>query len=210
MRIYLILLIPFLFLNCSDSKKKTNIPIAKKDSELINQVEVSTTEEQNIVKKSNKSLPVSNKTQTEYPDWLNIINREINEELGQYGKSKINKYTKLNDSISYAIFEFNDGVCSKHSMDTYLNEKEVDHIEISVGCDHDLSVPEYEWKEYEMITPKTIKLKEYREYAHDSLIDSNGYMKDEYDFLEVETKIDSVINLFEIQANGEINKQNKN
>ena len=95
-------------------------------------------------------------------------------------------------------------------MDTYLNKKEVDNLEISVGCDHDLSIPEYEWKEYELIKSKTIKLKGYREYVDGSLIDSNGYMKDGYDFLEVETKIDSVITLFQIQANGEINKQNKN
>ncbi len=92
-------------------------------------------------------------------------------------------------------------------MDTFLNEKEVDHIEISIVCDHNLSIPEYEWKEYELITSKTIKLKEYREYVHDSLINSNGYIKDECDFLQVETKIDSIITLFEIQTNGKINKQ---
>ena len=78
MRFYLILLVPFLSLNCNDSSKKTNIPTAKKDFEIINQTEVSTSEEQDTVKNGNKSLQISNNTQIEYPDWLNIINGEIN------------------------------------------------------------------------------------------------------------------------------------
>jgi len=210
MKIHLILLIPFIFLNCNNSNEKPGIPIINKDSELVNQSKDSTIKEKNTVKKSNKSTSVTNKTQTEYPDWLNTINEQINDELEQYGESKIKNYTKLNDSLSYAIYEFNDGICSKQTLDTYLNKKEVDQIEISVGCDRDLSIPEYEWKEYELIKSKIIKLKAYREYVHDSLIDSNGYMKDRYDFLEAETKTDSVITLYEIQVNGEINKHNKN
>ena len=185
------------------SKKKIDIPLAKKDIDTINQIEVVTIVKLDTVKNSNK-------TQTEYPDWLYSINGEISEELSQYGNSEISKYRKLNDSLSFAIIEFNTGICSQYSLDTYLNKKEIDNLEISVNCAHDLSIPEYEWKEYELLTPKTIKLKEYREYVHDSLIDSNGYMKDGYDFSEAETKIDSTVTIFEIQSNGKIDKQNKN
>lgn len=206
MKVYLLLVFPLLFLNCNDSKKKTDVPIQKLVSDINTQTEISITD-QDTLKSNLIDIVISNKTQSDYPNWLNNINKEINVELSEYGNSKINSYTKLNDSISYAIFEFNDGVCSKHSLETYLNEKEVDQIEISVGCDHDLSIPEYEWKEYQMIEAKTIKLKKYREYVHDSMIDSNGYMKSEYDFLEADTKIDSVITFFEIQANGDIKKQ---
>ena len=206
MRIYLILLVSFLFLNCNDSKEKTNILIRKKNTEKINQTESVTLKEQDTIKNSNKNLPKSNETQNEYPDWLNIINGEINKELGQYASSKIIKYTKLNDSLSYAIFDFNDGVCSKYSLETYVNEKEVDYLEIGQSCDHDLSTPEYKWKEYEIIDPKKIKLKEYREYVHDSLIDSKGNMKEEYDFMEADTKIDSTISILKINSNGTTDK----
>jgi len=209
MKVYLILLIPIILLNCNDSKKKTDTPIEKKVSDTNTLTEISATE-QDTLKSNPNDIHTTNKIQSGYPNWLNNKNGEINEELSEYGNSKINKYMKLNDSISFAIFEFNDGVCTKFSLDTFLNEKEIDALEISVSCDHDLSIPEYEWKEYQLIEPKTIKLKEYREYVHDSLIDSNGHMKDEYDFSEAETKIDTVISFFQIQANGEVYKLDKN
>ena len=138
---------------------------------------------------------------------MRVENQKITSNFGGSGESKINSYVELNDSISYAVFEFNDGVCSINYLKTFLNQKEKENIEIGLNCDHEISIPEYKWKTYEFITSERINLVEYREYVHDSMIDSNGRIKEGFDFLELETKIDSVFKLITIENNGKILKQ---
>ena len=97
--------------------------------------------------------------------------------------------------------------CLIDSLAIFKNEKEVGIQEICGQCDHDLSNPEHEWSEFKFQDPKTIKLTSYREYVHDSLIAENGSIKEQYDFLEAPTKIDTVTTFLEIGDNGTIYKQ---
>ncbi|WP_053993046.1 hypothetical protein [Mangrovimonas sp. TPBH4] len=142
-------------------------------------------------------------------DWPKSLLTIMNEEIKNYGIYNIDKLVTLNDSLKIILFEFNDGVCAQTNLGTYLNENEIDFMEIGIQCDHDLSIPKYEWKVFEFIAQNKFKIKEFREYVHDSLIDSNGHIKDGYDFIESETKIDSIINHYVINLNGEISKQIK-
>ena len=196
----------FLFLSCNDSKKKDNTSYEKKDSIFTYEKgnsKIKDQSENNYIKRDS----IITETSTKYPNWLRVENQKITSNFGGSGESKINSYVELNDSISYAVFEFNDGVCSINYLKTFLNQKEKENIEIGLNCDHEISIPEYKWKTYEFITSERINLVEYREYVHDSMIDSNGRIKEGFDFLELETKIDSVFKLITIENNGKILKQ---
>ena len=195
MRINALFLIFVVLFSCKESTKSNKGAIVKSDIEEVE--EVKKTEQIETVENDKK----------QFPEWLQLINTEKSKAFGGYGNYSIAKYNKLNDSISYAIFEFRDGVCLIDSLAIFKNEKEVGIKEICGQCDHDLSNPEHEWSEFKFQDPKTIKLTSYREYVHDSLIAENGSIKEQYDFLEAPTKIDTVTTFLEIGDNGTIYKQ---
>ncbi|MBB3125300.1 PHP family Zn ribbon phosphoesterase [Mesoflavibacter sabulilitoris] len=190
-----IILLIILISGCNNPKKKEVEIIPEKEKTESNKTKIPSTS--------------SNESNSEFPNWINKINSEINDELGQYLNNDIEEFNKLNDSLSTCIFVLNDGVCSKYSLATYLNQKEIENVEIGVGCDHDMSIPKYEWQEFEFLSATTFRTIAYSEYVQDSLVDANGNMKKEYDFMESKTKIDSIIKIFEIKKTGKIIERNK-
>ena len=190
-----IILLIILISGCNNPKKKN--------------VEVVPKKEKTESDKTRIPLTFSNESNTEFPNWIKEINKEINDELGQYLNNDIEEFNELNDSLSTCVFVSNDGVCSKYSLATYLNQKKVENVEIGIECDHDMSIPKHEWQEFKFSSAKTFQTIGFSEYVHDSLIDNNGYMKEEHDFMESETKIDSIIKIFEINKMGNIIELNK-
>jgi len=208
MRYYLIISILLLFFNCKNFKEKKTL---LKDK--VHQINNDTTHSNNLLNQDTSSIrdkEVKKVIKSKYPRWIEDFNLDINKVLAQYGNSEIDNYVKLNDSLSYATFIFHSGVCSEYTLYTYLHKREVDNIDVKSNCDMDLSATEYESKDYEIISSKIIRLKEYREYVDDSLIDPNGSIKNGLDFLEVDTKIDSVITSYIIKGTGVIEKTSAN
>lgn len=191
----LIILLIILISSCNNPKKKNIEILPEKEKTEFNKTEIPST--------------FSKDSNSEFPNWIKEINSQINDELGQYLNNDIEEFNELNDSLSTCVFVINDGVCSKYSLVTFLNQSEIDNAEIGIECDHDMSIPKYEWQEFEFLSATTFQTIEFSEYVHDSLIDNNGYMKKEYDFMESETKIDSIIKIFEINKIGKIIERNK-
>lgn len=191
----LIIILIILISGCNNLKKKTVDIIPEKVKNESNKTKITTT--------------FSNESNSKFPNWINKINSDINDELGQYQNNDIEEFNELNDSLSTCVFVFNDGVCSKYSLATYLNQKEIESIVIGIECDHDMSTPKYKWQEFEFLSATTIRTIAYSEYVHDSLVDAKGYIKEGYDFMESETKIDSIIKIFEINKIGKIIERNK-
>lgn len=154
------------------------------------------------------STTVSTNSNSKFPIWIEKINLDINSELGQHQKRNIKEFNKINDSLSIYVFILNDGVCSKYSLVTFLNQNEIDNAEIGIECDQDMSIPEYKWKEFEFLSTTTFQTIEFSEHVNDSLIDNNGYIKEGYDFMESKTTIDSIIKVFEIDKTGKITGTN--
>ncbi|MGB6268445.1 MAG: hypothetical protein WBF67_05485, partial [Olleya sp.] len=65
-------------------------------------------------------------------------------------------------------------------------------------CDHDLSRPTYSWKETAFLNTNTILTMKYNESVNDSLVDIYGRIKESYDFMEAETKTDSIVTKYKI------------
>ena len=185
-----IILLIILISGCNNPKRNNIEIVPEKEKSEINKTEILST--------------FSKDSKSEFPNWLEKINSEINDELGQHLNNDIVEYNELNDSLSTCVFLLNDGICSNYSLVTFLNQNEIENAEIGIECDHDMSIPQYEWQEFEFLSATTFRTIEFSEYVHDSLIDNNGYMKEEYDFMESQTKIDSIIKMFEINKIGKI------
>ena len=182
MKYLLVILILFALLSCKNSKPSAI--------------------EENSIEKELTNIP---KEQTTFPNWLETIKSIKNKERSLYGiNHEINSFNELNDSLTYAIFSITDGVCLKQELETYWNKKQADHLEIGKSCDHDLSIPKHSWKEYELKTATKIQITEYTEFVPDSLITEEGYVKEGYDFVEAETKIDTIFKTYFINKQGKI------
>jgi len=141
-----------------------------------------------------------------YPKWLiELYESDIdlpNDQMTQ----KIVDFKQVNDSVTFSIQELSTGTCLTSFLTTQIHNIETEELEISDECDHDLSQPKYSWKIFKFKESLIIQTTEYTEYVHDSLIDSDGFMKDGYDFIEVDTKIDSIISTYKITDKGKITK----
>ncbi|WP_299316023.1 hypothetical protein [uncultured Aquimarina sp.] len=149
-----------------------------------------------------KNVPISR-----LPDWLSEKNIELKEDLHPSQNSSIEQYEKLNDSLYSCIFILNDGTCSEHSLVTYLNRNEIDNLDIGKACDHDQSFSRNEWKEYKMLNSNLIKITDFTEFVHDSIVSSDGWIMDKFRD-DYETMLDSVIKYYKIESDGKITGAN--
>lgn len=147
-----------------------------------------------------KNKPLEKETQ--YPKWL-IDNYSKESQTDRHLTTDIIEVKKLNDSISIVLYEQNSGVCNFKNIDTYKNEEKISKLELETRCDMDLSRSHFSWKSYQLKNGKYY-LTEFEESANDTLIDTDGFLKIGYSFDEIETKIDSVIKVFQIDNNGKI------
>lgn len=139
-----------------------------------------------------------------FPEWLTqLYPSEIRLEYQTISQG-LTAYYRVNDSISYCIYEQMDGVCTGHFIQTFMHMNKKDHLEIGNNCDHDQARPEYTWKEFEIISSNEILTIEYKESVHDSLITTDGWLKEKYTFSEVKTVVDTTSQLFQIDESGMI------
>ncbi len=129
------------------------------------------------------------------PEWLTqLYPTEIRLEYQTISQG-LTVYYRVNDSISYCIYDQMDGVCTRHFLQTFVHNTKKDHLEIGNNCDHDQSRPEYTWKEFEMKSPTNILTVEYKESVHDSLITTDGWLKEKYTFSDLKTVVDTTSGL---------------
>ena len=148
--------------------------------------------------------PENRKDNSKLPDWLTqLYPHEIKLDYQTVGQ-ELADFKTVNDSVAYCTYKQMDGVCERHFLATYVNKNLKNNLEIGHNCDHDLSIPSYTWKEFAIKSQDIILTTEYTESVHDSLIDENGRMKKEYDFLEAETTVDTARQVFQVAQQGQI------
>jgi len=135
-------------------------------------------------------------TLSKFPAWLE-------EAKPDQLDSKIISFQELNDSLSYAIFENSSG-CITQNLETFLNEKKIDDLEIQEICDHDQNASVQKWKEYRLSNSNSIELLKCYKYSDSSKTKKNKSAKSTLDFLEVTAKIDTIVTFHQIKSNGSI------
>jgi len=139
-----------------------------------------------------------------FPEWLSkLYPAEVKYEYHTFNQELI-AFKTVNDSVNYCITRQMDGVCGIDYLVTYVYEHRKDSLEVGHNCDHELSTPTYSWKDFVIKSSNVILTTEYTESVHDTLIDANGRVKAEYDFLESKTTVDTIRRLFQVDQNGEI------
>src|SRR5690606_37559823 len=116
-------------------------------------------------------------------------------------------FRELNDSVTFCILSINDGVCNTDILATVINKNKGTETEIGKNCDQDLAWPKYEYKTYTILPDWTIEIKEYSETVDNQYIDDSGFIKEGYNFEDIEDKkIDSVKYQLTIDPSGQIIK----
>lgn len=117
------------------------------------------------------------------------------------------KYHRVNDSITYCVFELRNGLClnSYLAVQSLMLSKEV--LLVGQICDADLSIPEYTYSEVIFDKVNEIRTAEYTERADSSYLMKEGevfHFKDGYDMDNVRIIHDTSIVVRSVQRNGEI------
>jgi hypothetical protein len=141
------------------------------------------------------------------PDWLTELYPDTVKTSYLTMNQKIIDFETLNDSITYVIYDQMSEVCTTTYLDIINGRKEIQQLEIGENCDHDLSTPSYSWKYYKLRPNNELVTFQIFESVNDSLVDQNGSMKIEYDYLEVEKNLDTTKQVFVILETGEIKKK---
>uniref|UniRef100_UPI00261011D4 hypothetical protein n=1 Tax=uncultured Maribacter sp. TaxID=431308 RepID=UPI00261011D4 len=145
-------------------------------------------------------------TNSKEPKWLTeLYPREF--KIGPMTINQtIDNIETINDSLIYITYGQSDGVCNLGYLVTFLNKQKRDSLLITDICDHELSIPTYSWKESALINRTKVVVMDYKESVIDSMLDLEGKIKNNLDFLEAETKIDSTLTEFKIDEVGRIKK----
>ncbi|MCB9334812.1 MAG: hypothetical protein H6586_01570 [Flavobacteriales bacterium] len=145
----------------------------------------------------------------QYPKWLTLLYPDsiINNEWIQY--QSIVKFIELNDSISYCIYESIGGVCSNTYLATHKYNKKLQSIVIAENCDHDLSIPNYSWKEYKLKDDYIIEITEFIQSVPIEFLNEEGQFNDGETFEDFELLEYKYYSSIEITETGEILDLNK-
>ena len=189
---FFIFIFIIIFSSCGKQKTKNIInPI---------DIKVDTTKYSSSTKLTKIERDKSNK---KLPDWLYQKNIEIKKDLRPNQNSNIEQFEKLNDYLYTCVYSLNDGTCGEYLLVTYINEKEIDNLEVGIACDHEQSLPNYKWKEFKTINSHLIKTIEFTEFVHDSIVNSDGWIKEKYADT-YDRMLDSVVNFYKINVDGRI------
>ncbi len=139
---------------------------------------------------------------SKFPDWLTqLYPTELKLDYQTIGQELIS-FQIINDSVTYCIYKQMDGACERNLVVSFVDRMQKEELEIGNNCDHDLSRPSHSWKNFELKSSNIILTTQFTESVHDSLIDEDGWMKKEYDFLEAKTTVDTGIQVFQINQQG--------
>lgn len=138
-----------------------------------------------------------------------------------YNKSDTSEYTvtthtvtyfkQINDSVSYCLIDIDDQlVCLKTMLAVQINRNPVKEQEIRSACDGDLSIPFFNYSEYNLdSSTNSIRYVIYNQSADLKYLeqDKSGNLKfkDGYDMENAEIKEDSVVSLISVLPTGKLN-----
>lgn len=143
-----------------------------------------------------------------FPAWLHkLYPSVIKVNYGYYSMTqKLTYFKVLNDSITYCIYETDDGVCLRTNLATQKYQGEFEDKEIAYSCDQDQSMPGYRWTTFRIIPEHAILSTQYSAFIVDSLWSEESGIKDNRFFDDCPHNLDSNIYQFTVTATGEIER----
>lgn len=133
----------------------------------------------NLIEKANNTKTEDSSLQS-FPEWLKKLYPDtVPVDYAYYMMmQEIISFKRLNDSVTYCIYETNDGLCGLTFLATQVAYKEKQKVEIAGACDHDQSIPYYTWNEYKMINDTTFRSIEYTDFIPEKYLDKNGEIEE--------------------------------
>ena len=148
-----------------------------------------------------------------FPAWLKNIYEKDNDEFLNDAIPEVIFYKQMSDSISYCLYEVNDGTCQLTFIATQKKQKHYKKLEVGNECDADFSQPSYSYTNYTHDSVnRSIKMTTYVEKAKAKYLVKEGNFerfKKGYNFESAETIHYSIIKKIKISSGGNIIIQNK-
>ena len=129
-----------------------------------------------------------------------VIKEQLSGFYDEEQETNIVNQVKVNDSISYAISQTNDGICNTSYIHILKGEESLNFIEISKECDQDQNISFYTYMNYMKIEDTIFLITEYVEYVPKDSLDNMGEMLKSYD--EYDLMQDTLVKKLAIFANG--------
>lgn len=136
-----------------------------------------------------------------FPFWLEELHTPNTKNVIS---NQIREYVQITDNLSSCIISYNDGVCLKSVLLTYLSKQAVDEVSLEENCDHDQSLANYSWSEYRKSNERTFWSTNYHIILPDSLKNSEGRSIEGIDIDTFAETKKGITMRFEIQDSGKI------
>lgn len=148
-----------------------------------------------------------------FPAWLKNIYEKDNDEFLNDAIPEVIFYKQMSDSISYCLYEVNDGTCQLTFIATQKKQKHYKKLEVGNECDADFFQPSYSYTNYTHDSVnRSIKMTTYVEKAKAKYLVKEGNFerfKKGYNFESAETIHYSIVKKIKISSGGNIIIQNK-
>ena len=167
----------------------------------------------NTSKHSNKTnaniligSPVSKRRMDSFPVWLKNLYEIDNDEFLNNAIPEIIYFKQISDSISYCLYDVNDGTCQITFVATQKNQKHYKKFKVGNQCDGDFSQPSYSYTDFEHDSvTRSIKMTTYVEKVKAKYLVKEGNfvrIKEGYDFESAETIHYTMIKKIKISSGG--------
>lgn len=119
-------------------------------------------------------------------------------------KQGIETFQSINDTLSYVITERSSDNCWENWAYSFIQEKLTDSLQLALNCDHDNMRAEAHFKHFTLdtITQQILRYEIFSK-VDDKFIDSNGHVKEPYDFSTLDHISDTVRTYFILSLEGE-------
>jgi hypothetical protein len=142
------------------------------------------------------------------PDWVRHVYEKNNNEFLNEAIPVVTFFKKISDSVSYCLFQVEDGVCQITFIATQKNKKKYKRFKIGSQCDEDFANPIYSTTTYEHNTiSNSITLTTDIEKAQPKYLiktNSRGVFKNGYNMENTRTIKYSIIKALLIDKSGNI------
>ena len=143
-----------------------------------------------------------------FPVWLKNLYEINNDEFLNDAIPEVIYFKQISDSISYCLYEVNDGTCQRTYVATQKKQKHYKKLEVGDQCDGDFSQPSYSYTGYEHDpVTRSIKMTTNVEKAKSKYLVKEGNFlrfKEGYNFENAETIHYSMIKKITISSRGNL------
>ena len=142
---------------------------------------------------------------TVIPNWVVQLYKDSGSLYEKTGYELV-YFKKINDSISYCIYNVFSGTCGVSYLATQVNQRPLENLQVSEGCDADLSIPSYSYSDYSLDSSRYVIITtEYSEEAKKEFLTDDGRSyKQGFDDENSEKIRDTIKTIRKIEPSGKV------